>query len=387
MRFNPLLRWLFLAVWIFLCMAFSAWGGDDLLLMPAKKSSKAPVSLLMDVTKANGRLVAVGERGHILVSKDNGESWTQSDVPVSVTLTAVSFPSSQKGWVVGHDGVVLHSEDCGESWKKQLDGWKINELMLVQLKQIIKIKTEELENAEQAVDEEKAEALKQKLEELNFFLNDANLAVEEGPTRPLMDVWFKNDREGLVIGSFGMILKTTDGGDSWEPILDRIDNSDGLHYYAITRSGDDLFIAGEAGMLFISNDFGQNWKRLNSPYEGSFFGIIGSPDGGLVTAFGLRGRIFCSHDRGENWLPAENGNSASLSGGIFLSDGSFLVAGIDGFLMWSIDKGKTFMRLPTEFSGIISLTETSDGKLVLVGMRGTTKVDAYKLSSKNEGKS
>ncbi|ESP92372.1 hypothetical protein PL2TA16_04645, partial [Pseudoalteromonas luteoviolacea 2ta16] len=86
---------------------------------------------------------------------------------------------------------------------------------------------------------------------LSFFLDDINLAMAEGPTRPLMDVWFKNEREGIVVGAFGMILGTVDGGENWTPWLDRIDNPDGFHYYGICRSGDALYIAGEAGMLSV----------------------------------------------------------------------------------------------------------------------------------------
>ncbi|MGV8050780.1 MAG: WD40/YVTN/BNR-like repeat-containing protein [Anaerolineaceae bacterium] len=387
MQFRLLLAWLFVAVLTVFSNAVSAWGNYDLLSMPAQKSSKAPFSLLMDVTKADHYLVAVGERGHILVSENGGESWSQSDVPVSVTLTAVTFPIDQEGWAVGHDGVVLHSEDCGKSWKKQLDGSEINELMLFQLNQVINNKTEELKNAEQMYDDKRVEALRQKLQNLHFFLNDVKLAIDEGPSRPLMDVWFRNNREGIVIGSFGMILQTTDGGNTWKPIMDRIDNSDGLHYYAITRSGDDLFIAGEAGMLFKSTDFGHNWRCLHAPYDGSFFGIAGSQDGSLVVAFGLRGRIFCSYDRGDNWIPLKNTNIASLSAGIFLSDGSFCLAGVDGCLLQSLDKGKTLIQLPTKFSGIISLTEIDNGNLVLVGRRGTTKLSIYKLREKTKGSS
>jgi photosystem II stability/assembly factor-like uncharacterized protein len=217
--------------------------------------------------------------------------------------------------------------------------------------------------------------ISQDLENMDFFLSDLEAAAKEGPTRPLMDVWFKNDQEGIVIGSFGTILATADGGKSWESLMDKIENPNGYHYYGITRSGNDLFIAGEAGILFRSEDFGRTWKKLTSPYEGSFFGISGNPEGGFVTAFGLRGNIFYSYDRGETWSPSNTGQKASLSGGVFLSDGSFCVAGVDGSLLISKDKGKSYTLLPTKFPGSISLTEASDRKLVVVGLRGVTRIE------------
>jgi photosystem II stability/assembly factor-like uncharacterized protein len=375
------LRWLFGVSLVFFCAVLSAQAATDLLLLPSMKSHKASSSMLIDVANVNGRLVAVGERGHVLYSDDNGDTWSQADVPVRVTLTAVDFPTAQKGWVVGHDGVVLHSEDAGLTWEKQLEGTKINDMVVTQLKQMIDAQTRKLESAEQELGEDQLAAIgnqledmREDLENLEFALIGAEEAVEEGPTRPLMDLWFKNDREGLVIGSFGLMLGTTDAGKTWKPLLDRLDNPEGYHYYAITRSGEDLFIAGEMGLLFRSDDLGKTWQRLESPYDGSYFGIIGSPEGDFVIAFGLRGSTFYSYDRGKSWIRAKKKGFASLSAGTFLSDGSFWIAGVDGVVLRSVDRGKTFKNLPTRFPGISSLAEANDGNVVLVGLRGSTRV-------------
>ncbi|MDO6748847.1 WD40/YVTN/BNR-like repeat-containing protein, partial [Gilvimarinus sp. 1_MG-2023] len=94
----------------------------DPLQTPAQTSAKAHTALLLDITQAGERLVAVGAFGHILYSDDQGASWQQAQVPVSVTLTAVSFADARHGWAVGHDGIILATEDGGLNWRKQLDG-------------------------------------------------------------------------------------------------------------------------------------------------------------------------------------------------------------------------------------------------------------------------
>lgn len=321
--------------WLF-CAVLSSWtefpaqgAVNDLLLMPAEKSDRASNSILMDVKKVGGHLVAVGEWGHILFSDEACTGWTQADVPVSVTLTAVCFPTDKKGWAVGHEGVVLYTHDGGKTWEKQLDGVKINDLLYNQLERMIKDKTEFLENAGTGLTEQERKGLELKLEDLGYFLSDAKMAVEEGPSRPLMDVWFKNDREGIIIGAFGTILSTVDGGRNWTPLLDRIENPDGYHYYSIFRSGENLFIAGESGGLYRSQNFGQTWKQLSVPYNGSFFGITGNPEGDFVAVFGLRGNICFSLDGGENWQQTSIGE-VSLSGGVWLEEGSFCLTGVDG---------------------------------------------------------
>ena len=346
-------------------------GTMDLLKLSATLSKKAATSPIMDISRIGTRLIAVGARGHILYSTDSGQTWTQVEVPVSVTLTAVCFPSPRTGWAVGHDGVILRSDDGGRTWRKQIDGTAINTLMRSTLQTVIAPQRKRLVHASQ---DRRAE-IETKLENLSFFLDDINLAMAEGPTRPLMDVWFKNEREGIVVGAFGMILGTVDGGENWTPWLDRIDNPDGFHYYGICRSGDALYIAGEAGMLFRSDDWGQHWQRLRAPYDGSFFGIIGSDDGTIQAAFGLRGSLFLTHDRGKHWTAATNHKGASISGGAVLADGTLVFTRVDGTIMKSQDNGKTFSVLPTRFPGSIAITETSDGELAVAGLRGLTLIE------------
>ncbi len=88
----------------------------DPLDTPAVPSALAARSLLLGVARAGNRLVAVGQRGHIVYSTDGGASWKQASVPVSSDLTAVFFVDDKQGWVVGHDGVVLHTVDSGDTW-------------------------------------------------------------------------------------------------------------------------------------------------------------------------------------------------------------------------------------------------------------------------------
>src|SRR5688572_16714729 len=69
---------------------------------PALQSPKALGAAMLAVTRAGHRLVAVGERGTVLLSDDAGASWRQARVPVQVTLTAVRFVDERTGWAAGH---------------------------------------------------------------------------------------------------------------------------------------------------------------------------------------------------------------------------------------------------------------------------------------------
>src|SRR5262249_28124902 len=95
-----------LALALVLSSATAAMAGGfvDVLDSPAPMSPIAARAALQSVVPAGDRLVAVGQRGVVLVSNDAGATWKQSPVPVASDLTSVFFVDEEHGWAVGHDG-------------------------------------------------------------------------------------------------------------------------------------------------------------------------------------------------------------------------------------------------------------------------------------------
>ncbi len=245
----------------------TASGQEDALAEGALVSPLASKSLLLDLNQVGNKLIAVGERGHILISEDNATTWKQVQVPVRVTLTASYFVDENTGWVVGHDGVVLHTSDGGAQWQKQLDGEQVNHLILKHTQSLL-ANTEALIGS---AEPELLDELDAQIENLTIAVEDAESFVFEGASRPFLDVFFFNKQEGFIVGAYGLILHTTDSGDSWQPWIEHINNPDIFHLNAIRPIGNSLYIAAEAGALFRSDDNGSSWISLNSPYDGTFF--------------------------------------------------------------------------------------------------------------------
>src|SRR5690349_7812247 len=221
----------------------------DPLDTPARRSPLATTGEVMAVTPAGDRLVAVGPRGIILASADRGATWQQVHSPVSSDLVAVQFPTSSIGWAVGHDGVVLRTQDGGRTWVKHLDGRRLNALMLA--------KYEPLEKQ----GDPQAPAL---MKEIRQF-------AEEGPAKPLLDVWFVNEREGFLIGAFNLIFHTEDGGATWEAWYERTENSQRFHLNVMRGRGDDLYIAGEQGLVLRLDRVQRRFVASPTSYKGSLF--------------------------------------------------------------------------------------------------------------------
>ncbi|MEM1082214.1 MAG: hypothetical protein AAGH65_11595, partial [Pseudomonadota bacterium] len=94
-----------------------AWAQEDSPIQPepATLAPLADQSLLLDVIPYNGGYIAVGERGHVLLS-DDGQSWRQSEkVPVNSTLTRATSVD-RRIWAVGHDSAIISSIDGGTTW-------------------------------------------------------------------------------------------------------------------------------------------------------------------------------------------------------------------------------------------------------------------------------
>ena len=281
------------------------------LLRPAIMSRRITESVLLSVTRAGSRLVAVGEHGYIIYSDDEGVTWQQASVPVAVTIIRAYFVSAQVGWAVGHQGVVLHTEDGGKTWVKQLDGVKAANIALSKAKQRF------------------SKANNKKEPRILYMMKYAKGLVVDGPDKPFFDVYFKNEKDGFVIGAFNMIFKTKDGGETWEPWMDHVDNRAGYHLYAIGSDGSRLFIAGEQGLFLRSDDGGTTFYKLPTPYSGSYFGLSVLKDK-EVLIYGLRGNAYLTKDAGFNWVEVRTGVRLSIMDAIECDDGTILMVSQSG---------------------------------------------------------
>jgi photosystem II stability/assembly factor-like uncharacterized protein len=308
----------------FLCLLVTATillaGVPELSAADAEPAALAARALLLDGQAVGRLLIAVGERGHILLSSDAGRSWQQRPVPTRATLTSVFFADAQHGWAAGHDAVILRTFDGGNSWQKV---------------------HEELESG------------------------------------PILDLWFRDAGTGYAVGAYGLALVTRDGGASWEPlsIVDETGAAIDLHLNQIRSLADGrLVIAAEAGQLLVSAD-GRRWQPLPSPYEGTLFGTL-SLDGAQLLAFGLRGHLFRSFDAGRNWTPTATGCETSLTDAIRLRDGRVVIVGMAGTVLVGAGDGARFtLHQQADRAGLTRVLEAGDGALVLLGSLGARRLE------------
>ena len=81
---------------------------------PALSSPKALGAVMLAVARAGNRLVAVGERGTILLSDDDGKTWKQAQVPVRTSLTAAQFVANTAGTAQDASDRIVYETDTGK---------------------------------------------------------------------------------------------------------------------------------------------------------------------------------------------------------------------------------------------------------------------------------
>ena len=295
----------------------------------ALKSQLAQSNLLTDIVNINGKLVAVGERGHIIYSED-GENWTQANVPVNTLLTAVSFSNESLGFAVGHDATLLKTADGGQNWS------------------VINYQPE----------------IDKPLLNINVF-----------------------DEQVVAIGAYGLYWHSNDSGQTWntqfhdellieddrlyledlkqfEPEVYEEEKQFMLpHFNDINRIGEQYVLAGEAGFLAKSSDKGENWQLIEADYFGSYFSLL--PVKSQLQVAGLRGNLFTSLDEGNTWQAANMPVEATINDSLQHANVSYHFAN-SGNLIYSKD-GDNF-----------NLHTFDDGKAV---MSGVVKGDVLYLAT------
>ncbi len=338
-------------------------AAQDRLQTPSTLTANAANGLLLDIAHAGDRLVVVGDQGVILLSDDQGQTWRQVTTPVSVLLTAVYFVDAKLGWAVGHDGVVLHTQDAGETWQLQLDGHQLNQIQVDQYQALV-------DGAGDPIDNEIL------LEDRELMLDDATVAAEEGPTQPFLDVMFFDDQHGLIVGAYGLVVKTEDAGKTWHMLSQRVPNPDRFHLNALAYQEGALFIAAEAGGLFRSADLGETWEALESPYEGSFFSLLQYKQ--QLLALGLRGHLFASEDQGASWSGVNVPTGASFAAGA-VSDEAVLLIGSGGVVLFGQSPNDLKVIDESDRRAWSSVVRVQSG-WILVGEKGIKRLTDTQLA-------
>lgn len=272
---------------------------------------------LYDTAVLSSELFVVGHPGLLLHSKDKGKSFERIALPTREALFSIAFNSAGVGAIVGRGGLVLVSTDKGRTWTKfeakteadaapapaEGDGEggptgpaELPHLFAVDVlpdgtivavgefgailrsadrgktwtRQPYSSKRPDVV-ATTAGSEGSGEKHRLSIEEENEG------AIDEAR---LTSVRFADAQRGFIVGEFGLVLISEDGGKSWA----RQNSAAETLLFDVTAVGRDHAVAvGSEGTIVETLDGGSNWKVVDARTHEHLYGVSATADRLIVT--------------------------------------------------------------------------------------------------------
>ncbi len=125
-----------------------------------------------------------------------------------------------------------------------------------------------------------------------------------GTSADLFDVLYVSETDGYVVGGkvgdeYGIILKTTNGGQAWDSIYGGTHLLRGIAFTSINTG----YVVGNTGTILRTTDGGNNWTRLNSGTTEHLRSVSFPPSGTGFTGFvcGFNGMMLKTVTAGASW--------------------------------------------------------------------------------------
>jgi photosystem II stability/assembly factor-like uncharacterized protein len=218
------------------------------------------------------RIWAVGPRGMLLRSLDDGATWQDRSLGKDITLNAVTFVDDQEGWIVGEFGTILHTVDGGETWQR----------------------SEQITGLPPYVEDVS--------EEVALRVGIPPLTQDD---LYLFDAAFVTPEAGYLIGAGGFVLSTVDRGQHWTAARAGTRNT---LFKVVATPGGGLIAMGVLGT--VVHHRAERWTPDEDISHKVFTWLRGldfSPDGALGVLVGGKATVLLTRDQGASWerLPRE----------------------------------------------------------------------------------
>lgn len=326
------------------------------------------------------RLLILVAAGAAVVGPAAAEEVHRSEIRQN--LFSACFSSETDGWVVGELGRIFHTSDGGKTFKRADAGTRAAFLSVACLPDgtifVAGQKGLAMRSRDQGATWEK---------------------IDTGTKRDLLSVDFATAQVGVAVGDFGTMIRSEDGGTTWsaasmptdftlpEEAAEIVEPGDVLLYDVDFVTADNGWIVGEFGTILATADGGKTWTAQTSGVETTLFGVnFANPQNGWAT--GIEEVLLRTTDGGATWSQQKVPNKSGFVLGLYdvaVQGQIGWAIGDSGLLLRSIDGGATWTRveLPIELAGNwfrgIGMTPGSSG--IVVGSEGLillTNGDQYR---------
>jgi photosystem II stability/assembly factor-like uncharacterized protein len=156
----------------------------------------------------------------------------------------------------------------------------------------------------------------------------------------LNGVWAINANTAIAVGDLGTILRTTNGGSTWNVDFNAAGIVDQL--FAVQFVSDSIgWVAGESGRIMKTTNGGLTWIIENAvvPYDLYAISFISQTTG---WACGFQGTMLKTTDGGTTWTIENSTTGSTLYSLFFSSATNGWAAGVNGTIARTTDGGATW---------------------------------------------
>ena len=302
----------------------------------------------------------VGQFGEILHTLDGGKTWKFQRSGTQANLNKVYFADANQGLIVGDEGVILTTINGGMTWEPQNSGTS-NDLYSFSLSP----------DGILAVGEGGI-AMRYSVDTEKFIVKLPPVAQEVTDTKPVetieyhwkvvrqgnwqpafIDTYFLSVQEGWTVGERGTILHTTDSGTTWYPQHTGVRNTLQRIVFIDEKHG---WITGQ-GVLLRTENGGETWQVIRDGFK-NFRNIraihfINPKEGWLGVD---KGQTLRTLDGGKTWTLQKTGTTHQYITDLYFIDsrrgwavapqrrsGGLILHTADGGDYWQI-QAKTHQR-------------------------------------------
>lgn len=261
------------------------------------------------------RAMIVGYNGKILETTDGGSTFIRHETGTDLALYKL-FARGKNMWISGQEGLILQSADDGKTWERRESGTNVYLFSIVFRNDTSGYAVGDKSTLVETTDGGKTWKPRKVARSMEGVDADMALAMQD----PIFyDIRFTDEQNGWIVGEFGRLLKTTDGGQTWSEhqntlmgadtgIVDPMDIPTFFGAHLVSNS--ETYAAGLDGKIARSTDGGNQWKfepmKLDFPIVDPLYQAYITADG-TGWAVGAAGEVVTRKPGETEWRRADLG--------------------------------------------------------------------------------
>jgi photosystem II stability/assembly factor-like uncharacterized protein len=285
------------------------------------------INIIPDFNKAvfikSDTAFITGSGGILYKTTDGGDNFNVIYTGTSVNLNGLAFADESNGVTVGNNGTVMKTSSGGKNWTVINSGVKYNL------------------NAIWSTNQDTYFAVGDSGTIMKSTNGGNDWVIRYFPDAPkLYDVEFTSENSGVIVGE--IILKTTDGGVTWNP-----KPATEADFYSISFATPTYGVASGNSQIIRTTDGGESWSVIYQ-YQWIRFPSVHFSDSsnGMVIHYSSQlwpvSRIMKTSDGGDTWTDVFNETDVSLNSICVSSSGTILATGREGNIFRSANEGSTW---------------------------------------------